>query len=85
LDAARIKGAERRARRLKGRAIDLAPLLIGLRERGMSLAKTAGELTRLKVPPDKRQDHRIDHPPPADTFRRSIPESQKMESIRTAI
>jgi DNA invertase Pin-like site-specific DNA recombinase len=49
LDAARIKGNERRARRLKARAIDLAPLIIGLRERGMSLAKTAGELTRLRV------------------------------------
>jgi hypothetical protein len=47
LDAARIKGNERRARRLKARAIDLAPLIIGLRERGMSLAK--GELTRLRV------------------------------------
>jgi hypothetical protein len=49
LDAARIKGNERRARRLKARVIDLAPLIIGLRERGMSLAKTAGELTRLRV------------------------------------
>ena len=49
LDAARIKGNERRARRLKARAIDLAPLIIGLRERGLSLAKTAGELTRLRV------------------------------------
>jgi DNA invertase Pin-like site-specific DNA recombinase len=49
LDAARIKGNERRARRLKGRAIDLAPLIIEMRERGMSLAKAAGELTRLRV------------------------------------
>jgi DNA invertase Pin-like site-specific DNA recombinase len=49
LDAARIKGNARRARRLKARATDLAPLIIEMRERGMSLAKTAGQLTRLGI------------------------------------
>lgn len=49
LDAARIKGNEARARRLKARAIDLSPLIMELRESGKSLVKIAAELTRLGI------------------------------------
>ena len=49
LDAARIKANEGRIRRANARAVDLAPLIIELRESGKSLVKIGAELTRLGV------------------------------------